>query len=83
MKDLILLVDYDEILNFVSNLFLTDEVKEALKDKNHYIYKMVHIFASFPRIIFTLSDEEIEKAHFTSGFNCLSLRTYGNTIKLN
>lgn len=94
MKDIIILIEPQEIRDFINKLWKTDCIKIASQTKGSatalcitltrtgsWIYQLVENYSRLPRIIFSISDP-IEVSHFTSSFNCLSLREYGMISEL-
>lgn len=68
-----------EVFDYVKkDIFRTFEFRDALEDENHYITKIIRDFSKYPRFFGVMSDEEVEFSHFTSWWNCITLRHYEN-----
>jgi hypothetical protein len=78
MKNILKLVNEEDIKNYVGSLWKTNDFKEAHKDQNSFISKWINEFSKRPRLFFEMDDEVNEKGHFTSWMNCVSIRTYPN-----
>jgi len=76
MRDLILLHDPQAIRDKLNSLWRTDCVRKAALTPGHWVFNLVEAYAAKPRIMFIMSEPDIEKSHFTSSFNCLAIREY-------
>lgn len=78
MQKIIPLKSPNEIDDYLYNLWQTSEFKKSHKDSNSYIYSWIKDFTKYPRFFAQMSNEHIERAHFTPWFNVIYFRSYSN-----
>ncbi len=80
MKNLITLVSENEIHDFVSQLWKSD-IFRASYEKRGFIYDQVQRFAWLPRFFCEMSCDHLERAHFSTWWNVITIRDdYDNPI---
>lgn len=77
MKDLVSLTTRKEVHDFVRSLFKSDSFQESYDSKG-FIYEQVDRFAYMPRFFAETSNDELERAHFSTWWNVIILREYDN-----
>lgn len=78
LNSLVVLVEEEEIIEFVGNLWKTEQFKSSHANPNGYIRKIVDRFARLPRVFFEMSNPKLENSHFSSWWNAMCLRDYAN-----
>lgn len=78
LNSIVALVEEDQVIEFVGNLWKTDEFKASHANPSGYIRSIVEKFARLPRIFFEMSDPLLENSHFSSWWNAICLRDYSN-----
>ncbi len=78
MKDIIQLVERDEIHAYCMSLWRTAEFRDSHAQPDGYVRRWIDRFAEYPRFFHTLSDPRVEKAHFSPRWNGIGHRTYDN-----
>lgn len=73
MKNIIVLIEPEEIKAYVAKLWKTDEFKNS-----PFVQKMVDQFAETPKFFFEMSDASLETSHFSAWWGGISHRTYDN-----
>lgn len=79
MKNLISLVTGHEIVNFMGSLWRSEAFR-ASHEGGGYVYWQVARFAWLPRLFAEVSNEHLERAHFSTWWNVIMLREYDNPI---
>jgi hypothetical protein len=80
MKNIISLIEPKEIKDFVNNLWQTEEFKKSCTEENGYINSIVAQFSDHPRFFYEVTDDTLERGHFTSWMNAISFRKYENPV---
>ena len=77
MRDLHALITPEEIHAFFKALWRTPEFQQS-HVPGGYIHRWIDRLAEYPRLIGTMSDERIERAHFSPWWNVIGRRDYEN-----
>jgi hypothetical protein len=78
MRNLIVLVEPEEIVAHYRSLWRTDLFRESHDDVYGYIRHWVCRVAQLPRAFFEMDRPEVEHSHFTPMFNAIHAREYDN-----
>lgn len=80
MKNLITLVSSDEIENFMLSLWKSDIFRNSHQNGG-FIYQQVKNFSWLPRMFAEMTNDRLERAHFSTWWNVIMLRDdYTNPI---
>lgn len=79
MKNLTTLVTPNEIDAYVLGLWKSDIFRESHRSGG-FIAKQVERFAYLPRLFADMSNERLEKAHFSTWWNVIMRRDYDNAV---
>ncbi len=73
MKNIIPLTEPAEIHQFILNRWKTDMFRESHRDGG-FVYRAVERFAWLPRVFAEMSNDHLERAHFSTWWNVIMLR---------
>jgi hypothetical protein len=77
MKNLVKLTTVKEIDEFVFRLWKSDLIKESHRSGG-YVWDLVNRFAYLPRMFAEVSNEYLERSHFSTWWNVIMMRDYEN-----
>lgn len=81
MKNFQILIEPQEIFNYLGNLWRSDLFKESHDNPKGYIHQISQEFSKTPRIFFDMHEETMEMVHFSSWFHAIQHRYhYTNDI---
>lgn len=78
MQNLIVLSSPLDIRSYLTTQWLTSEFKQAAQSPQSFIYPFLQKFYQHPRFFADMTNEAIERAHFTPWFNLILNRHYEN-----
>ncbi len=78
MKNIKVLYESDEVMNYVKDQFKTDFFKTEVAKEGSIINKVTSYFAKYPAFFFDMTDKHNEHAHFYSWFGGIPHREYEN-----
>lgn len=71
-----ILMEPDNIFEYVGQLWRSDAFKNSHYEKNGYINLLIKKFSTIPRIFFDMHKEQLEMVHFSSWFHAIQHRKY-------
>lgn len=74
MKNLHGIADKNDIIDFIGSLWKTELFQKAHADPNSYVSGVVNEYAYLPRMFAESSNEQLERAHFSTWWGVLMLR---------
>lgn len=78
MKNATLLIEPDDIMNYVMQLWTPDGPFAESQKAGGFIYDIVRRFAEVPRIFFDASDKDLEWTHFSTWWGAIMRVDYDN-----
>jgi hypothetical protein len=79
VKNLVTLVSREDVHDFVGNLWQSHFFKKSYAEKG-FIFEQVERFAWLPRFFAETTNDHLERAHFATWWNVITLRQYDNPV---